>query len=118
MHERAFFYLRDPDYVDSGALSRRRQTRPRARELWQETEGEARESLKALKQTIRETVPHTTDYSGPRDLADRVRADLIDLVEQSFPDESAIDPQAAEGRLHRFFADLQGKDLRPQVLIL
>ncbi len=97
MAEHAFFYFRDPVYLES--LPSRE--RPRYRE-----QSEARGAqLGALKVRIRESgFPVRENYRDPKELGRLVTEDFIGVIDRLFPEGSAPDPLDREGAVHEAFA--------------
>jgi tetratricopeptide (TPR) repeat protein len=102
MHGRAFFYFRDPGYLD--------RLPPGTRRADFESEGaEAREKLQQLKARIREArsagvCQLVEGYSSPEALAEAVRADLIELIDWRYPKEAVPDPLEQEAQGHAAYA--------------
>jgi nephrocystin-3 len=93
----AFFYLRDPAYIDSLPA----QVRPD----YVAESAESAAKLRALKERIRtHGFPVREDYSNPKALGRMVLEDLTALIDNLFPEGSApnsLDREAAE---HEAFA--------------
>lgn len=115
MAEHAYFYLRDPAYGDSDAIKEadRRCFREEPTPAELEAKGEERANsdcqarrrkLRELKQRVVDSPFPTEEYGTPAELADLVRRDLEQLVDRLYPEDGALDPLAAESRLHDFFA--------------
>jgi tetratricopeptide (TPR) repeat protein len=116
----ASFYLRDPAYVDSPAVPEseraffREGPSPAEIEALGEEEAASRaktrqRKLNELKQRLTESGFPTTSYSHPAELAERVRTDFTALIDRLYPEDEALDPLAAESRLHDFFAESRSK---------
>jgi hypothetical protein len=100
---RALFYFREP----------------KAREKWANTQGPAREKLRALKEQIRASgFPVREGFHTPVELGRLVLADLTALVEELFPDTQPPGPLAVEAMAHRVFAEVRsdGYIARPEQL--
>lgn len=114
MADHAFFYLRDPAYVDS--LPRRQRQgfleRPSAEEIERLGEEEAerragrrREKLAALKERIRAGgFPVEEDYPDPGALGELVLRDLSAVIDRLYPEGSEPDPLEREAAEHEAFA--------------
>jgi hypothetical protein len=93
MTGRAFFYFRAPAYSASkgGAYL---------------SEGaDDQQKLAALKDSIRQSgFPVVESYPTPEALADKVRDDLWNLIEESFPAEETPDPLAIERGRHEGYS--------------
>jgi nephrocystin-3 len=93
MAGRAFFYFRDPAYSASkgGAYL---------------SEGTTdQQKLDALKDRIRHSgFPVVESYPTPEALADKVRDDLWNLIEESFPADETPDPHAIERDRHEAYS--------------
>ena len=93
MVHRAFFYFRDPNYsLQKGDAYR--------------SEGPLEKvKLEALKNRIRLSgFPVLEDYSTPEILAERVKADLWRLIDESFPESEVPDALTREGMRHVAYA--------------
>jgi tetratricopeptide (TPR) repeat protein len=97
MAEHAFFYLRDPAYID---------TLPGGeREAWREVSAERVDKLTALKERIRQSgFPVREDYRDPRALGELVLQDFTALIDRLFPEDSIPDPLDREAAQHEAFA--------------
>lgn len=92
----AFFYLRDPQWVE--AL-------PEAeRELYTEAEPDGQAKLEELKERIRASAHPVRVYTDPVALGEQVLADLKALVDAVYPLETAPDPLTALANEHAAFA--------------
>ena len=104
MHGRAFFYFRDPAYLDQVSPARRA-------DFVSETP-EPRAKLEQLKSSIRhardEDVCHLREnYPNQRRLAELVLEDLKAVVDNQFPITSIPDPLDREARDHEAFAEIR-----------
>ncbi len=104
MHGRALFYMRDPDYVHSDRYREDAKPDRRSIDLWRESSPEAQKKLADLKGQVEAVVPATRGYSDPRELGEKVLADLTARIDAEFPADGALDPLAAESRQHEYFA--------------
>jgi tetratricopeptide (TPR) repeat protein len=110
----AFFYLRDPSYIDSLPASEQSRHREEAsledvvRFGTKESERRAldrRQKLAALKQRILASgLPVRAGYPNPQALGDLVLADLTEVIEQLFPVSSVPDTLDREAEAHEAFA--------------
>ena len=97
MAEHAYFYFRDPHYVDTVPARRRHRFRS--------DNPEHVSKLRALKDEIRRSrFPLKENYLDPRDLARLVEADLTLLVNSLFPKEDIPEPLDREAAEHESFA--------------
>ncbi|MGA2605065.1 MAG: tetratricopeptide repeat protein [Verrucomicrobiia bacterium] len=104
MHGRAFFYFRDPAYLDQVPSAQRS-------DFVSETP-EARTRLEQLKASVRhardEDVCHVREnYPNPRRLAELVLEDLKAVVDAQFPIASIPNPLDREARDHEAFAEIR-----------
>ena len=114
MADRAFFYLRDPAYLDSLPSARQRMLREHATEAEirlfgrERAEGRARErrrKLSALKQLLRESAfPVRDGYADPEELGRLVRRDLTEVIDDLFPAGEEPSPLDREALAHEAFA--------------
>ncbi|MDP6636522.1 MAG: tetratricopeptide repeat protein [Phycisphaerae bacterium] len=97
MANRAYFYFRDPAYI---------QTIPNEqRDDFKEADPAARNKLEALKDNIRHSgLALREGYSGPQALADMVLADLTAAIDDEFPPDTEPNPLDAEASEHEAFA--------------
>lgn len=79
----AFFYLRDPAYLDT--------VDPAARAELVESSEDGRRRLVELKDRIRGSAHPWAEYRDPRHLGELVRADLLALLDRLFPVEAVPD---------------------------
>lgn len=99
MHQRAFFYFRDPNSVNRQAA-------------FTSESPEAKAKLESLKTSIRsaqaeEICRLRENYFDPRQLADWVLEDLKVAINAEFPKESVPDPLMREARDHDAFAEIR-----------
>ncbi len=100
----AFFYFRDPKYVNSIPQERRSDF---------VSEGPASaEKQDALKNLIRKTclerkIPLYEDYPDPKSLAPAILKQLEDAIDKRFPKENIPDPLVREARDHEAFAEIR-----------
>lgn len=91
----AYFYLRDPAWVES--------LPPEERATYVEESPEGARRLAALRERVRASGHPTVDYTDPVDLGDQVLADLTRLVESMYPDPTPPDSDARADALHEAF---------------
>jgi len=111
MAEHAFFYLRDPAFVEGKSPEQYRETaKPKdiAEHGPEEAERLATErsvKLATLKERIRSSgLPVHEDYPDPRALGEAVLADLSAVIERLYPAGSEPDPLTRETTEHEAFA--------------
>ena len=93
MDGRAFFYFRDSNYSQAkGGDYRSEDTASAAK-------------LEALKDHIRASkFPGVEDYANPQALADKVRADLLALIEKEYPADEVPDDLSLERMRHEAYS--------------
>ena len=97
MAEHAFFYFRDPAYVDSLPPDRRKD--------FATEDPESTEKLKDLKGRIRTSgFPVRENYPDPKALGDLVLADWTAVINKVFPEGSQLDPLDREAMDHDAYA--------------
>lgn len=97
MEGHAYFYLRDPSWIDALPVDQRAE--------YVDAEPEAREKLALLKGRIRASgFPVRDGYTSARELGDLVRADLTALVEARYPEAAAPSPLDRELAAHDGYA--------------
>ena len=97
MAEYAFFYFRDPHYLD---LMQRAQ-----RDEYASRDAESIEKLHRLKQSIRHSkFPVRENYASPRELGKLVLADLTAVIDSLFPEGSTPNALEREAAEHEAFA--------------
>ncbi len=98
----AFFYLRDPAFVESV---------PRTTRSDFTTEDSAsKEKLRLLKQQIRASgFPVRENCANPEELGELVLADLTKVINESFPEGSQPDPLDRETMEHEAFAQSRAR---------
>jgi tetratricopeptide (TPR) repeat protein len=104
MAGRAFFYFRDPRFVDSVPLDKK------ANFIAEDAESATKQQqLKALIRTtcVEKEIPLHENYSDPRQLAVFVLADLRAAIEAQFPNENIPDALAREAQDHQAFAEIR-----------
>lgn len=102
MAEHAFFYFRDPSYIDSLPEDRRGEFR--------EDSPEGRTKLAALKDRIRASGSLVREnYRDPVELGQRVLRDLTAVIDFLFPAEEKPDPLDQEAAGHEAFAESRAK---------
>jgi len=120
MSGHAFFYFRDPSYVDrlpTGAdranhVSRSKKEKDKLRELKNKIlahgfvvpEDERVEAQRARVLALADEFPVRKDYTGPRALGHLVLTDLTELIERLFPANEIPDPLDREASEHEDFA--------------
>jgi hypothetical protein len=98
----AYFYFRDPKYLETLAESE-------MADYVAETEREA-EKLRNLKDTIRRSgFPVREGYSGSKQLGELVLADLTEVINDLFPEGSQPDALDREATLHETYAQSRGR---------
>lgn len=114
MAEHAFFYFRDPSYINSLSPEQQQLFRevPSPEDLQQIGADQAarraedrKRKLALLKKRIRESgFTVRQDYPDPRALGELVLEDLTKLINRLFPEGSAPDPLDREAAEHEAFA--------------
>jgi len=116
MQSHAFFYFRDPAYVNDPSLSedQRRDMVERDIQADVETCGQAEATartanrkarLATLKQRIRDsTLPLVEPYANPEALAQIVRKQFDALIDRLYPEDQTPDPLAQERLAHEAHA--------------
>ncbi|MFH0953763.1 MAG: tetratricopeptide repeat protein [Verrucomicrobiota bacterium] len=104
MAGRAFFYFRDPAFVNS--------VPEKDRKDFTAEDAESAEKQRKLKELIRNTckakkIPLHEDYPDPRKLADLVLEDLKSAIEAQFPEEDIPDALTREAQDHEAFAEIR-----------
>ena len=120
MAGRAFFYFRDPAYVDRFKCKKRwslleyehKEVKQHGKKEAMRLVGERRAKLAALKDEIRKVcsekqIPlHEGDeYRDPQTLAGLVIADLASAINAQFPEDQVPDVWAREARDHQAYAN-------------
>lgn len=93
---RAFFYLRDPAWVDALPANER--------ELYLEPDADSVAKLDALKERIRASTHPVRMYGDPVALGEQVLADLTALVDDVYPEATVPDRLTAIADEHAAFA--------------
>jgi tetratricopeptide (TPR) repeat protein len=88
----AFFYLRDPAWVDALPAEQRPD--------FVDDDPSLRSKLDDLKARVRASSFPVRDYPDPIALGELVRADLTALVERLFPEEASPDPLDRDAAVH------------------
>ncbi|MBN1570681.1 MAG: tetratricopeptide repeat protein [Acidobacteria bacterium] len=114
MAEHAFFYFRDPSYIETLSEAERRDMveRPIPEDIRTFGEAEAigrteerRAKLAALKDRIRHSgLPVLDNYANPEALAGAVRQQLLDLIDRLYPETAVPDVLTREARGHESYA--------------
>ena len=93
MEDRAFFYFRDPDYSNSKG------------EAYLSESPEDKAKLEALKDRIRKSgFPVVENYTNPEALAEHVKEDLWNLIDDAFPESKIPDALDLERRRHEIYS--------------
>jgi nephrocystin-3 len=110
----AFFYFRDPAYIEHLSEAERREMveRPIPEDIRIFGEAEAigrteerKARLAALKERIRRSgLPVLENYSRPEALAGEVRRQFLDLIDKLYPEAAVPDPLAREAAGHEAYA--------------
>jgi len=114
MANHAYFYFRDPGYVQSVPLSNRadfeegateEETKSFGAEEGKRRAAERQQKLTALKQRIRASgLPLRENYANPQALGELVLEDLTGIINRLFPEGSQPDPLDREAAEHEAFA--------------
>lgn len=97
MAGRSFFYFRDPAYVDSIPVKDRADFLPES--------PNDKEKLKNLKERILKSgLPVLENYPDPKALAEAIRDQFIDLIDQIYPKDTTPDPLDQEASGHETHA--------------
>jgi tetratricopeptide (TPR) repeat protein len=108
MADHAFFYFRDPSYLDTLPDEQRRKYRDEPGSI-------AAQKLMALKGRIRSSgFPVEENYPDPRALGSCVERDLSALIEKLFPEGTAPGPLDRERLQHEAFAASRARVYVPQ----
>ena len=104
MADRAFFYFRDPKYVETISIERKAD--------FLSEDPSSTEKQFALKNVIRDTcvlknIPLYETYPDPKTLAQIILDQLKDTIEKQFPKESISDPLTREANDHEAFAEIR-----------
>ncbi len=102
----AFFYLRDPAWVE--------QLPAAAREVFLEGEPDGERRLAALRGRLTNSDFPTRVYPDPVALGELVLADLVALVESRFPDPNPPSPLQRAAGVHRSFGQRLRKGFVPR----
>jgi tetratricopeptide (TPR) repeat protein len=119
--DHAFFYFRDPSYIDSLPEEEKRNFseiptqeeldkfgREKARELAEDR----KQKLIDLKKKIKKKLPSNRvreNYRNPRELGELVRKDMTELIEKLYQEREKPDPLKQEAADHEFFAESRRK---------
>ena len=97
MADHAFFYFRDPAYIETMPEKDRRDYRS--------TDPDDEEKLRQLKEHIRQSgFPLQENYPGPETLGKMVLDDLTAVINERWPEGSEPDPLAREALDHAAYA--------------
>jgi nephrocystin-3 len=107
MAGRAFFYFRDPKYVESISENKRAD--------FLSEDPASSEKQRALKKHIRETcllrdIPLVEPYPDPQSLAPIILEQLKSVIDKQFPKENIPDPLTREARDHEAFAEIRRRN--------
>lgn len=92
----AFFYFRDPEYGKDSDTP----------ELYRAENEESAEKQAALKQRIRAAgYPVYENYHNAAELGQRLLDDWSQLIQQLFPEQAGVTPEAGEDQQHALYAD-------------
>jgi len=90
MAKRAYFYFRDPAYVEG-----------KSNDFSEELDSDDAKKLEELKQTIRDKhLPVHENYENPENLAEYVLADITAAINQEFPEDETLEPLDRETLEH------------------
>lgn len=93
----AFFYFRDPKYVESLSDTDKKH--------FTTDNAEDAEKLRRLKERIRQSkFPVRENYPGPKELGELVLADLTQVVNENWPEGSQPEPLDREAMDHEAYA--------------
>lgn len=92
----AFFYLRDPAWLD--------QVPDADRADYVDDHPDARALLAALKERVRSSGLPVRVYESPTHLAELVAADFASVIDRRFPEGDSLDPLDSETREHAAYA--------------
>ncbi|MBM3320891.1 MAG: tetratricopeptide repeat protein [Candidatus Eisenbacteria bacterium] len=107
MAEHAFFYFRDPAYVENLPGENRAAHRAES--------PEAAEKLRALKERIRASgLPVREGYANPRTLGALVLRDMREVIDRLFPEDETLDPLDREALDHEAFAESRARVYIPR----
>ena len=104
MADRAFFYFRDPKYIESIPEEKKAD--------FLSEDPSSTEKQTTLKNLIRTTcalknISLIETYSDPQSLAPIILEQLKNVIEKQFPKESIPDPLSREARDHEAFAEIR-----------
>jgi tetratricopeptide (TPR) repeat protein len=112
--EHAFFYFRDPNYIDTVPTERKPdfvenptsdEIEKYGRENALRRAEERKHKLKALKQRIRSSCCNVREnYRNPKELGALILSDFNDLINRLYPEDSIPDPLDREVIEHEFYA--------------
>ena len=114
MAENAYFYFRDPKFIDTLSIEHREicLERPSREEIERFGKDEAerrseerKEKLSRLKERILTSgFPVRLNYQNPEELGEWVLQDLTTVIDQHFPEDSQPDQLSSETTEHEIFA--------------
>lgn len=114
--EHAFFYTRDPAWVDSrpdderlalGEIETDDEVAMLGADAAAASASARRDRLEDLKSRIRDAGLSTWEYPGPRALGQRVLADFTALLDTLFPADEEVDEVDRDADAHRAFGQAQ-----------
>ena len=98
MAGRAFFYFRDSNYSQGKGGD------------YLSEDADSASKLEALKDRIRDSqFPVVEDYADPQALADKVRTDLLALIEEEYPADEVPDDLTLERMRHEAYSQARRK---------
>ncbi len=102
MAKHAFFYFRDPKYVE--------QVSSEQREDFTSEDPESAQRLKELKERIRHNhFPVRENYADPKTLGELVLKDFTELIDLLFPEGEKLDPLDRDALDHQAFAQSRAR---------
>ena len=103
MAEHAFFYFRDPEYVNRLPEGTKRLD-------FTSENGDAHKKLDKLKDRIRKSgLPVRENYPDPKALGELVLQDLTNIIDKLYPPEEKIDPLDKDALEHEAFAQSRAR---------
>ena len=113
MKKNALFYFRSPAYIgtlspdnidDFIEIATEEEIKKFGREKATELAQERKSKLQNLKQEIKESAFHVTEYASPKDIGNAVLNDLIEIIDEKYPKDTTPDPHEQEIFVHEAFA--------------
>jgi tetratricopeptide (TPR) repeat protein len=112
--ENAYFYFRDPKYIDTLSIEQREicLERPSREEIERFGKDEAEQRSEERKQKLSRLKEHILtsgfpvrlNYLNPKELGEWVLQDLTSVINQHFPEDSRPDQLGSEATEHEIFA--------------